>query len=303
MASSTKDTKAAAAAARERAAQLKAQERRAQGSQRFLIVVGILVVVVLIGFVVKYIADSGGGNLYDSGKLTAPSVADASGGIFVNKDGTVGGTPAAGSVRVDIYVDLMCPVCHQFETINEATITAMRTDGTIALYYHPVSILDRSSSGTRYSTRASSALATVAQYDPTHFLAFFNALFESQPAENTTGLSNATIVTIATGAGVPDAVSAKFKDGEFTRWVTSATDKASVDGLTGTPWIRAEQATNLDSGIWSNTANLKIVLQYIHDFGLQKYLDSVAAAKKIQPTPSPGATAGATTTTSPSVTP
>jgi protein-disulfide isomerase len=290
MASSTRDTKAAAAAARERAAQLKARERRAQGSQRFLIVVGVLVAAVIIGFVVKYIADSGGGNLYDSGKLTTPTAADASGGIYINKDGAAGGTPPAGSVRVDIYVDLLCPICHQFETLNEATITALRTDGTIALYYHPVSILDRSSSGTHYSTRASSALATVAQYDPTHFMPFFNALYDNQPAENTAGLSNATIVTIATGAGVPADVAAKFKDGEFTRWVTAATDKASKDGLQGTPWLRAEQSTELDSGIWQNTANLKIVLQYIHEFGLQKYLDSIAAAKKIQATPGPSLT-------------
>lgn len=287
MASSTKDTKAAASAARERAAQLKAQERRAQGRNRLLIVLGALAVAVLVGFAVKYIADSSGGQLPDSGTLKAPSVADASGGILLNQDGSVGGTAPAGSVRVDVYVDLLCPVCHQFETINEATLTTLRQNGTIALYYHPVSILDRASSGTRYSTRASAALATVAEYDPTHFQAFFTALFDNQPAENSSGLSNATIVQLATGAGVPEAVSAKFKDGEFTQWVTAATEKASVDGLQGTPWIRAEQSTELDSGIWSNTTNLQIVLQYIHDFGLQKYLDSIAAAKAIQATPSP----------------
>jgi protein-disulfide isomerase len=290
MASSTKDTKAAASAARERAAQLKAQERRAQGRNRLLAVVGVLAVAVLVGFAVKYIADSGGGQLPDSGTLKAPSVADASGGILLNQDGSAGGTAPVGSVRVDVYVDLMCPVCHQFETINEATLTTLRQNGTIALYYHPVSILDRSSSGTHYSTRASAALATVAEYDPAHFQAFFTALFDNQPAELSSGLSNATIVELATGAGVPEAVSARFKDGEFTRWVTAATDKASVDGLTGTPWIRADQATDIDPGIWSNTQNLQIVLQYIHDFGLQKYLDSVAAAKAIQATPSPTAT-------------
>ena len=37
----------------------------------------VLVVAVLFAFAVKYIADSGGGQVYDSGKVTAPSVADA----------------------------------------------------------------------------------------------------------------------------------------------------------------------------------------------------------------------------------
>jgi protein-disulfide isomerase len=287
MASSTKDTKAAASAARARAAQLKAQERRAQRRNRFLILIGVLVAAVLLGLGVKYIADSGGGNLYDSGKLTAPSVADASGGILLNQDGSAGGTPPDGAVRVDVYVDLMCPICHTFETINADTLTSLRESGTIALYYHPVSILDRASVGTRYSTRASAALATVAEYDGTHFAAFFTALFDNQPKENTTGLSNATIAEIAKGVGVPDSVIARFKDGEFTKWVTSATNKASDDGLKGTPWLRVEQSTEIDGGIWQNTTNLQIVLQYIHDNGLQKYLDSVAAATATQATPSP----------------
>ena len=290
MATSSKDTKAAASAARARAAQLKAKERRAQGRNRFLIVVGVLVVAVLVGFAVKYIADSGGGQLYDAGKLTAPSVADASGGILVNQDGSVGGTAPAGSVRVDVYTDVLCPICHQFETINADTINTLRKNGTIAVYYHPVSILDRSSSGTHYSTRAAAALATVAEYDGAHFAAFSSALFDNQPAENSSGLSNATIAQVATGVGVPAAVVAKFKDGEFTRWVTAATETASKDGLQGTPWIRAEQSVELDGGIWQNTKNLQIVLQYIHDFGLQKYKDSVAAAQAIQATPSPTAT-------------
>lgn len=290
MASSTKDTKAVASAARERAAQLKAQERRAQGRNRFLILAGVLAGVVLFGLAVKYIADSGGGNLYDSGKLTAPKVADASGGILLNQDGNAGGTPPADSVRVDVYLDLMCPVCHQFETINADTLNTLREDGTIAVYYHPVSILDRVSLGTRYSTRASSALATVAEYDPAHFQGFLVALFDRQPAENSSGLSNATIAEIAKGVGVPDDVVTRFKDGEFTKWVTAATDKAGEDGLKGTPWIRVEQSTELDGGIWANTTNLQTVLQYIHEFGIQKYLDSVAAAQAAQATPSPTAT-------------
>jgi protein-disulfide isomerase len=210
--------------------------------------------------------------------LTVPTIADASGGILVNSDGTVGGTPPEGAVRVDIYVDLLCPICHQFETINEATLATLRADDTIAIYYHPVSILDRYSSGTRYSTRAAAALTTVAQYDPAHFEVFLTALFDNQPKENSKGLSEARIAEIAQDVGVPPGVTARFTDGDFEQWVTDATDAALEDGLLGTPWLRAEQSAELDAGIWWNTADLATVLRYIHDYGLQAYLDAMAAA-------------------------
>ena len=214
----------------------------------------------------------------DPGALTVPTIADASGGILVNLDGTVGGTPPEGAVRVDIYVDLLCPVCERFETINEATFASLRADGTIAVYYHPVSILDRYSSGTRYSTRAAAALTTVAEYDPAHFEAFFAALFDNQPKENSKGLSDATIAEIARGVGVPESVTAGFADGNFEQWVTDATEAAIADGLLGTPWLRAEQTADIDGSIWSNTADLAAVLRSIHDDGVQAYLDAVAGA-------------------------
>ncbi len=288
MASSSKPTKVAASAARERALLLKAQERRAQRRNYVLAVAGMLVAIIAVAFLVKFITASGA--VPDSGVLSTPSAADESGGILVNQDGSLGGTPPAGAVRVDVYIDPLCPGCHQFETIGGPTLAAMREEGTVVVYYHPISILDRLSRNTHYSTRAAAAVATVAEYDPAHFEEFFAALFENQPEENSTGLSNAQIEEIATGIGVPGDVAAKFKDGEFTRWVTAATERASVDGLASTPWIRAEQAVDIDSGIWSNSTNLRIVLQYIHDLGLQAYLDSVAAAEADAANPSTTAT-------------
>lgn len=277
MASSSKPTKATASAARERALALKAQERRAQRRNYGLAVAGMIVAIVAIALLVNFITASG--KLPDSGVLTTPSAADESGGILVNQDGSLGGTPPAGAVRVDMYTDPLCPGCRQFKTLVTPTLTEMREEGTVALYYHPISILDRLSRNTHYSTRASAAMATVAEYDPAHFEDFVAALFANQPAENSSGLNNAEIEEIAKGIGVPDDVAARFKEGEFTRWVTAATERASVDGLASTPWMRVEQSEDIAPGIWSNPANLRIVLQYIHDFGLQAYLDSVAAAE------------------------
>jgi protein-disulfide isomerase len=277
MASSSKPTKAAASAARERALALKAQERRVQRRNYALAVAGILVVIVTVVLLFKFISSSA--EVPNSGTLTNLSAADASGGILINQDGSLGGTPPDGAVRLDVYLDLMCPICNSFEEINSADLRTLREAGTIAVYYHPVAILDYYSRGSQYSTRAASALATVTEYDPEHFEAYFNALFANQPAENTTGLTNAELEEIAKGIGVPEDVVAKFKDGEFTEWVIAATDTSSVDGLQGTPWIRIEQELAITRDAWSQQGYLAAVLQYIRDNGMQAYLDEVAAAQ------------------------
>ncbi len=97
---------------------------------------------------------------------------------------------------MDIYVDFMCPVCKQFEATNAADLDTLRKDGTIAVYYHPISILYDRSQGTEYSTRAANAVAVVADQDPSHFLQFIQALYANQPAENTPGLDDATLAAL-----------------------------------------------------------------------------------------------------------
>ncbi len=269
----------AAADARARAAQLQARERRVQQRNTLIAVVVGLVVVAGIVLAAKAIIGSGSAELYDSGTLTKPAIADDSGGVLINQDGTLGGTPPDGSVRVDVYFDFLCPICHEFEKINGTDLDTLRENGTIALYYHPVSILNRLSAGTMYPTRAASAAWTVAQYDPTHYEAFALALFQNQPAENSRGLTNLQIADIARGVGVPGDVVTRFADGEFTRWVASSTDQASKDGLTGTPWIHVENKADIGTGIWATPGNFAITINFIHDNGVQAYLDAVAAAQ------------------------
>lgn len=172
----------------------------------------------------------------------APAVADETGGIPVGTGGVAGvDVPASGAdtavPRVDLYVDLMCPVCNRFEQTNALDIDGLREAGTIAVYYHPVSVLDRYSKGTKYPTRAASAVAVVADQDPSHMLQFINALYANQPEEGTPGLSDDEIAAIAVGVGVPVDLAARMKQGEFMKWVTAATDRASQDGAGVTPTV------------------------------------------------------------------
>jgi protein-disulfide isomerase len=77
----------------------------------------------------------------------------------------------------------------------------------------------------------------VADQDPAHFLDFVGALYNNQPQENTTGLSDDEIAAIAIGVGVPADIASELKNGEFEKWVTAATDQASQDGMSGTPTV------------------------------------------------------------------
>jgi len=167
-----------------------------------------------------------------------------------------GGIPVADAVVVAVYSDYLCPICGVFEQTNGATLDQLRQSGEIVVEYHPVSILDRSSGGTAYSTRSATAAALVAAQAPEAFVAFHNALFTNQPAEtsDTPYLTDAQIADIARTAGVPDAVAATIESGEYlgtqadaagkpldqtyVPWVIAATDQASKDlGQLGTPTI------------------------------------------------------------------
>jgi len=144
-----------------------------------------------------------------------------------------------GDQSMDTYIDFMCPVCNQFEQAYGEAIQGLVTDGTITLNIHPISILDRASQGTEYSTRAANAMYCVAAADGTAAVPFMQAMFANQPEEGSTGLTNDQILSIAELAGVT-GIDACVNDGEYSGFVTAMTEKTPVapgaSGI-GTPTI------------------------------------------------------------------
>jgi len=201
----------------------------------------------------------------DSGDAVAPAGADASGGIVVGTSGVVGEDVPEDAPRVDVYLDFMCPVCGSFEEINGEDLAELREAGEIELWYHPVSILDRFSSGTQYSTRSANAAATVADAAPEAFVDFVDALFANQPEEGGSGLSDEQLEEIAIGAGVPEDVASTLDDGQFTKWVIAGTDQASQDGMAGTPTVM------VDGAILSQTEDVA----YFQAGALRAYLEAL----------------------------
>ncbi len=221
-------------AARAEAAKLReAQARREKRNRAITLGVLVVAVVALVGvflFVLKNSND-------DSAKTTdvttpgtstaAPSTANDNNAITVGKSGEAGSSNE-GAVVVDLYLDYMCPNCGQLEQAAGPTLNALAESGDITLANHPISIMDQASERTAYSTRAAAASAYVAQEAPANWAAFNTALFANQPAERTTGLTNAKMAEIAQAAGVPAATTAKISDGTametFGGWVQAATD-------------------------------------------------------------------------------
>ena len=88
---------------------------------------------------------------------------------------------AGKPVKVVLYIDFICPVCKNFETQYNETLTNLRNEGKITVEYRPLGFLDTRST-TNYSSRAANAAACVVNESPEKYADFVNVLFEKQPA-------------------------------------------------------------------------------------------------------------------------
>nr|WP_296073326.1 thioredoxin domain-containing protein [uncultured Actinoplanes sp.] len=202
--------------------QQKAAERRRRVTiWTSVAVVAVLVIAGLIGWTTL-----SGQEQTDAGKLTTPSVA---------VDDSTAFSVGSGPVVVDLYEDFMCPICHQFENTTGPTIKQMVSQNKITVRYHPVSILDRASNGTEYSTRSAGAAAAAAVDGK--FLQYHDVLYANQPEENSDGLTNAKLIELGKSVGLGDSFATAVNDKTYEPWVAKVTDTFSSRGYNGTPTI------------------------------------------------------------------
>lgn len=133
-----------------------------------------------------------------------------------------------GPVEIDLYIDYMCPACNEFESTHAADLQRWLDDGSVTVDYHPLAILDRLSQGTEYSTRAGSAAVCAADAGEQQFLDYTLALYEHQPAENTTGLTDEELKRIgAEAAGLDQDWERCVDDQTYYGWVQDGTAAAA----------------------------------------------------------------------------
>ena len=185
-------------------------------------VVAVLVIAGLVGWGVL-----AGQEKSTASKLTTPSVAVDGGTAFA-----IG----SGPVTINLYEDFMCPVCRSFETQSGATLEQLVSENKVTVRYHPVAILDPASNGTQYSTRSAGAAAAAAEGGK--FIEYHDVLYQNQPAENSSGLTDAKLIELGKSVGLTGTTFADAINNEtYTAWVGKATDTFSSRGFSGTPTV------------------------------------------------------------------
>ena len=193
-----------------------------------LVSVAVVVALVLVSILVVTLNNSAD----DPDPVNTPTAAN----IDTETGAIIVGT---GENRLDTYIDFMCPVCNQFEQVYGAEIESLVDDGSITLGVHPISILDRYSQGTEYSTRSANAAYCVAAVDGAATLPFLQAMFANQPPENSQGLTDEQILEVAASVGVTGIETCQ-SEGTYAGFVTAMTEKTPVapgaSGI-GTPTV------------------------------------------------------------------
>ncbi|MEV7528228.1 DsbA family protein [Agrococcus sediminis] len=238
------------AQAREQARKMQEERQRRERLKKGLTVGGIIVAAVAIVAIVAVV-------IVNSIRPAGPGPENmASNGIVIGQDFVAertAATPADAEptpteprddvVQIEIYLDYMCPVCGTFDEANRATLEQLMQTGAATVEIHPITILDRASLGTKFSTRAASAAGCVAEFAPDQFWAFNSAMYDNQPAESTAGLTNEEIIGLAQGAGIDTegGLADCINEGRFMSWAEDATVRAGTQPLPGTDGVVADR--------------------------------------------------------------
>lgn len=217
------------------------------GSHRPFVIAGVLIIAALVVAIVVLLVRSSSEPetappAMPSGPVVAPAPATAAGALAVGD--------AAAPVRLEVFLDYMCPYCGTFDRANAGEIERLVDDGTVRLELYTLAFLDDMSRNTRYSTRAANAAATVADRAPDKLLAFNRVLFNQQPHEQTDGLSDDEIAGWARTAGVPDDVVATFGERRFVPWIAQVTQQVMGNEISGTPTVRIN-GTRFDGDLFT----------------------------------------------------
>lgn len=246
--------------AREHAREMREKERRRKQRNGWIVKISVVVIAIAVAvggtFIytsVKNAADEaakpkpGPANMISDG-IILTAAGDGKGNIAAVRTDPIpaGGKPVAtdptkfkDQVRIVAYVDYQCPYCKAFEGANQSQIGTWVASGMATYEIHPISILDHSSQGTRYASRAANAMACVANYQPDLFFQATTELYQDQPAEGTSGLIDSEIISNLAKAGVTqnDIPNCVEKE-KFAKWVASATKRALVGPLPNTDVVQ-----------------------------------------------------------------
>jgi len=253
-----------------------AAEVELRHKQRY-IAAGTVVVVVLVSFIAIGVQ---GNRAKISGDLNATNASAATGVKVGNQQ---------APVQVDLYEDMQCPVCNNLEQSGLTADFDKKIKATnIKVNYHVMSFLDASSNGNKYSSRAANAAYCASDQSPDAFLKFHDIAYgkdasgqNNQPAENSNGRPDSTLVDWGKKAGITSAVfSTCVTSQQHKNLVAAVTEAASKKGVNGTPTVFVQN--KLVKGTGGNAPTLAQI---------DAAIDAALSAAKSTAAPSPTAPA------------
>ncbi|MEW2520511.1 thioredoxin domain-containing protein [Actinacidiphila alni] len=259
---SSRNSKASKAAARERLrAEREREAKRAKLRRQIFVGVGVVAVLAVAGGVAVAVNAANKPSYWEAAKkdkLVKPA----------NTSGTNGTTIVVGDANnknnLDLYEDLRCPACAQFEQTSGADVLKGAKDGKYKITYHFGTFLDGNLGGTG-SKNALSAVGAAANVSLDAFEAYHTLLYSKahHPEESGPDLFAKDENMIKLAQDVPALKdNAKFqadvKNGTFDKWALDSSDAFNAAGIQSTPTIKLNgKALTADGVMDQITANLK----------------------------------------------
>lgn len=162
-------------------------------------------------------------------EVLEPSIVNEYGAVLVTDKGVSTEGNKDDLTELHLYFDPICPGCGYLDQTLSPTFNELLNNKEVVMYITPLSFLDGASKD-EYSSRMVSALMTVGEESPEHFLPFMNRVFLSQPQEgsNYQTVSNQDFVEMAIEVGVPKEAAEKILLEQYKEWAKVNTNKVAM---------------------------------------------------------------------------
>ena len=212
----------------QKAAELRAAQKKREARRRILTIGGVALAMILI--VGGAIAVSLWQQDKDQKKLEQAVSAESDYGVAIG--------PTDAPHDVVIYEDFLCPFCGELEEKTRDDLARLAAEEKVQVEFRPFDLLSQAFGD--YPIRAASAFSVVLEKSgPEVAKKFHDLLYENQPSESAPdAVSNDDLVELAVEAGASEADVADAIRGVSNKdWVSEATAEAQKAGVTGTPTI------------------------------------------------------------------
>ena len=183
------------------------------------LVIGMIALVVVVTGVVGFTSNKAKENA-----ATPSSVEKSEGyGIVFNKG-------LSGVPKIDIWEDFQCPVCKNFEAVNNKQIRQWIEEKKATVVFHTLSFIGAESA---YMANAAACSA-----DEGKFLQYHEALYANQGAENSGKWDATTLIGLGANLNLTSKSFAECVSGaKYQDWVTNVATDGAKKNVNSTPTV------------------------------------------------------------------